>query len=60
MSCDIVEKIVIDQCSLHKLLNIVQPGSYDSVSKINFKALDKVIAHSARDRERVLIYAYNI
>ncbi|KAG8738572.1 hypothetical protein FRC10_006677 [Ceratobasidium sp. 414] len=38
----IVEKIVIDQTSLHRLLNTVQPGSYDSVSKINFKSLDKL------------------
>ncbi|QRW13380.1 E3 ubiquitin-protein ligase TRIP12 [Ceratobasidium sp. AG-Ba] len=38
----IVEKIVIDQNSLHRLLNIVQPGSYDSVSKINFKSLDRL------------------
>ncbi|KAJ1300984.1 hypothetical protein OPQ81_003408 [Rhizoctonia solani] len=36
----IVEKVVIDQNSLHRVLNVVQPGSYDSVSKINFKALD--------------------
>ncbi|KAG8795915.1 hypothetical protein FRC12_008170 [Ceratobasidium sp. 428] len=38
----IVEKMVIDQTSLHRLLNTVQPGSYDSVSKINFKSLDKL------------------
>ncbi|KDN46508.1 hypothetical protein RSAG8_04161, partial [Rhizoctonia solani AG-8 WAC10335] len=38
----IVEKVVIDQLSLHRLLNIVQPGSYDSVSRINFKALDQL------------------
>ncbi|KAG8762905.1 hypothetical protein FRC11_007234, partial [Ceratobasidium sp. 423] len=38
----IVEKIVIDQHSLHRLLNIVRPGSYDSVSRINFKELDKL------------------
>ncbi|CAE7107205.1 unnamed protein product, partial [Rhizoctonia solani] len=37
-----VEKIVIDQNSLHRLLNIVRPGSYDSVSRINFKELDKL------------------
>ncbi|CAE6448596.1 unnamed protein product, partial [Rhizoctonia solani] len=38
----IVEKVVIDQTSLHRVLNIIQPGSYDSVSKINFKALDRL------------------
>ncbi|KAF8690053.1 hypothetical protein RHS03_09010, partial [Rhizoctonia solani] len=38
----IVEKVVIDQRSLHRVLNIIQPGSYDSVSKINFKALDRL------------------
>ncbi|KDN46509.1 hypothetical protein RSAG8_04162, partial [Rhizoctonia solani AG-8 WAC10335] len=38
----IVEKVVIDQLSLRRLLNIVQPGSYDSVSRINFRALDRL------------------
>ncbi|KAJ1300985.1 hypothetical protein OPQ81_003409 [Rhizoctonia solani] len=38
----IVEKVIIDQHSLHRLLNIVWPGSYDSVSRINFKELDKL------------------
>ncbi|KDN38013.1 hypothetical protein RSAG8_09786, partial [Rhizoctonia solani AG-8 WAC10335] len=38
----IVEKVLIDQHSLHRLLNIVRPGSYDSVSRINFKELDKL------------------
>ncbi|KAF8685043.1 hypothetical protein RHS04_00827 [Rhizoctonia solani] len=38
----IVEKVVIDQQSLHRLLNIIQPGSYDSVSKINFRTLDQL------------------
>ncbi|KAG8713472.1 hypothetical protein FRC09_018672 [Ceratobasidium sp. 395] len=36
----IVEKTIIDQASLHRLLDAVQPGSYGSVSNINFKALD--------------------
>ncbi|QRV84782.1 GTP-binding protein [Ceratobasidium sp. AG-Ba] len=44
----IVEKIVIDQNSLHRLLNIVQPGSYDSVSKINFKSLDQARLYGVR------------
>ncbi|EUC60521.1 root hair defective 3 GTP-binding protein, partial [Rhizoctonia solani AG-3 Rhs1AP] len=39
---DSLEKVVIDQQSLHRLLNIVRPGSYDSVSRINFKELDKL------------------
>ncbi|CUA74500.1 hypothetical protein RSOLAG22IIIB_11257 [Rhizoctonia solani] len=38
----IVEKIVIDQKSLSKIINILQPGSYKSVSNIDFKALDKM------------------
>ncbi|KAG8725831.1 hypothetical protein FRC11_001387, partial [Ceratobasidium sp. 423] len=37
----IIQKIVIDQDSLRRFLNLVQPGSYESVSKINFKALDE-------------------
>ncbi|CAE6449489.1 unnamed protein product, partial [Rhizoctonia solani] len=38
----IVEKIVIDQKSLSKVINNLQPGSYKSVSNIDFKALDKL------------------
>ncbi|CAE6383409.1 unnamed protein product [Rhizoctonia solani] len=38
----IVEKIVIDQKSLSKVINILQPGSYKSVSNIDFKALDSL------------------
>ncbi|CAE6487895.1 unnamed protein product [Rhizoctonia solani] len=38
----IVEKIVIDQKSLGKVINILQPGSYKSVSNIDFKALDNL------------------
>lgn len=37
-----VEKIIIDQKSLGLLLNRMLPGSYQSVSKIDFKALDQV------------------
>ncbi|CAE6447396.1 unnamed protein product [Rhizoctonia solani] len=38
----IVEKIIIDQQSLSKFINLLQPGSYKSVSNINFKALDEL------------------
>lgn len=38
----LVEKVLIDQASLRDLLNTLLPGSYDSVSRINFKALDDV------------------
>ncbi|CUA67523.1 hypothetical protein RSOLAG22IIIB_13424 [Rhizoctonia solani] len=38
----IVEKIVIDQQSLSKFINLLQPGSYKSVSNIDFKALDEL------------------
>ncbi|CAE7061068.1 unnamed protein product, partial [Rhizoctonia solani] len=38
----IVEKIVIDQKSLSKVINILQPGSYKSISNIDFKALDNL------------------
>ncbi|CAE6457334.1 unnamed protein product [Rhizoctonia solani] len=37
----LVEKVLIDQDGLRRLLNTVLPGSYESVSKIDFKALDK-------------------
>ncbi|KAJ1300986.1 hypothetical protein OPQ81_003410 [Rhizoctonia solani] len=37
----LVEKVLIDQDCLRRLLNALLPGSYDSVSKIDFKALDK-------------------
>ncbi|CAE6486977.1 unnamed protein product, partial [Rhizoctonia solani] len=37
----LVEKVLIDQDGLRRLLNTLLPGSYESVSKIDFKALDK-------------------
>ncbi|CAE6339205.1 unnamed protein product [Rhizoctonia solani] len=37
----LVEKVLIDQDCLRRLLNTLLPGSYESVSKIDFKALDK-------------------
>ncbi|CEL64063.1 hypothetical protein RSOLAG1IB_11047 [Rhizoctonia solani AG-1 IB] len=37
----LVEKVLIDQSCLRRLLNTFVPGSYESVSKIDFKALDK-------------------
>lgn len=42
-----VEKIVIDQKSLGSLLNRMSPGSYRSISSIDFKALDKVWEHDS-------------
>ncbi|KAG8732984.1 hypothetical protein FRC11_009539 [Ceratobasidium sp. 423] len=36
----IVEKIVIDQQSFSKFINTIQPGSYTSISIIDFNALD--------------------
>ncbi|KAG9093053.1 hypothetical protein FS749_015175 [Ceratobasidium sp. UAMH 11750] len=38
----LVEKVIIDQADLHRLLNTILPGSYSSVTKINFKALDQL------------------
>ncbi|KAF8607202.1 hypothetical protein BDV93DRAFT_467878 [Ceratobasidium sp. AG-I] len=38
----LVEKVIIDQYSLGLLLNKLMPGSYESVSRINFKALDEL------------------
>ncbi|CAE6431445.1 unnamed protein product [Rhizoctonia solani] len=37
----LVEKVLIDQRYLSRLLNTLLPGSYESVSKIDFKALDQ-------------------
>lgn len=38
----LVEKVVIDQQSLGSLLNRMSPGSYRSISSIDFKMLDKL------------------
>ncbi|KAH7325387.1 hypothetical protein B0J17DRAFT_633087 [Rhizoctonia solani] len=38
----IVEKVVIDQKSLHKLINTLQPGAYTSVAQIDLKLLDNL------------------
>ncbi|KAF8752322.1 hypothetical protein RHS01_07760 [Rhizoctonia solani] len=37
----LVEKVLIDQLGLRDLLNTFVPGSYESISKIDFKSLDK-------------------
>ncbi|KAI6111765.1 hypothetical protein EDD17DRAFT_1480234, partial [Pisolithus thermaeus] len=39
----LVDKIVISQNTLETFLNIVCPGAYASVTKVNFKALDQYI-----------------
>ncbi|CAE6447527.1 unnamed protein product [Rhizoctonia solani] len=39
----IVEKIIIEQKSLSKIINLLQPGSYKSVSNIDFKSLDNLV-----------------
>ncbi|KDN33971.1 hypothetical protein RSAG8_12942, partial [Rhizoctonia solani AG-8 WAC10335] len=38
----LVEKIIIDQNSLELLLNRMLPGSYQSISNIDFKSLDQL------------------
>ncbi|KAG9092892.1 hypothetical protein FS749_015351 [Ceratobasidium sp. UAMH 11750] len=38
----LVEKMIIDQHSLHRLLNTMSPGSYELAWKINFKLLDQL------------------
>ncbi|KAG8738573.1 hypothetical protein FRC10_006678 [Ceratobasidium sp. 414] len=38
----LVEKMIIDQHSLHSLLNTMSPGSYELPWKINFKLLDQL------------------
>ncbi|KIK55622.1 hypothetical protein GYMLUDRAFT_76385 [Collybiopsis luxurians FD-317 M1] len=38
----LVDKIIIAQDSLERFINDVVPGAYTSVTKVNFKALDKV------------------
>ncbi|CAE6438323.1 unnamed protein product, partial [Rhizoctonia solani] len=37
-----VEKVVISQESFGRLLNLLQPGSYQAISKINLKSLDQL------------------
>ena len=37
-----MEKIVIDQSSIANFMNDVCPGSYASLSKIDFKSLDNL------------------
>nr|GAT56845.1 predicted protein [Mycena chlorophos] len=38
-----VDKIIIDQGSMKGLVNTFSPGAYSSLTKVNFKALDKVL-----------------
>ncbi|KAG8795909.1 hypothetical protein FRC12_008164 [Ceratobasidium sp. 428] len=39
----LVEKMIIDQHSLYRLLNAMSPGSYELPWKINFKHLDQIV-----------------
>lgn len=38
----VVDKVIIDQESFRKLVNTLCPGAYVSLTKVNFKALDKL------------------
>ena len=42
IDCLAVHKIVIAQDSLGDLINVLRPGAYHSMTKIDFKALDHV------------------
>ena len=39
----LVDKVVIAQQSLQEFINVLSPGAYSSITKVNFKVLDKVI-----------------
>ena len=49
---DVVSALVTDRCAVHKvvlaqeslgeLINVLRPGAYHSLTKIDFKALDHV------------------
>ncbi|KAF5388164.1 hypothetical protein D9615_000204 [Tricholomella constricta] len=41
----LVDKVVIDQESFRHFANDMSPGAYTSLTKVDFKALDKVIVH---------------
>ena len=38
-----VDKIVVAQQSLQEFINALSPGAYSSITKVNFKILDKVV-----------------
>ncbi len=37
-----VDKIIIEQESLGRLINVLQPNAYTSITKVDFSALDRV------------------
>ena len=39
----LVDKIIIAQDSLQSFVNAISPGAYLSLTKVNFKALDRYI-----------------
>jgi hypothetical protein len=39
----VVDKVIIAQDSLKRFVNTICPGSYVSITKVDFKALDKYI-----------------
>lgn len=40
-----VDKIIISQDSLGRLMNDIAPGSYSSITKVDFAALDDVLVN---------------
>lgn len=38
----IVDKIIIEQESLGRLINVLRPNAYTSITKVDFSALDQV------------------
>lgn len=43
MSCTVVDKVVIAQDSLQRFVNTMSPGAYISVTKVDFKTLDRLM-----------------
>lgn len=42
-SSGLVDKIVIAQQSLQEFINVLSPGAYSSITKVNFKILDNIV-----------------
>lgn len=43
LTYQIVDKIIIAQDSLRDFINVLSPGAYASLTKVNFKILDELL-----------------
>jgi hypothetical protein len=44
--CSLVDKIIIAQESVEELINVLSPGAYASLTRVDFKTLDRILVNT--------------